>query len=114
MAVYGSSKAALNRLTNGLAAELAEAGIRVNTIEPRIGVATEGAVHLVGDLFPTETFETMEEMVEATVALCAAPAECTGRVCVSLDLIAECELVVRGLDARPLPPACPSAEEAIA
>ena len=114
MAIYGSTKAALNRLTNGLAAEVAEFGIRVNTVEPRIGVATEGAVHLVGDVFPTETFETMEEMVEACVALCAAPVDYTGRVCVSLDLIAEWQLTVRGLDAEPLPTGPRNAGEAIA
>ncbi len=38
MAVYGSSKAALNRLTNGLAVEMAGTGVRVNTVEPRAAV----------------------------------------------------------------------------
>ena len=33
--MYGASKAALNRLTNGLGAELYGTGIRVNTVEPR-------------------------------------------------------------------------------
>ena len=42
MAVYGASKAALNRLTDALAAELRGTGVRVNSIEPRAAVRTEG------------------------------------------------------------------------
>lgn len=102
MAVYGSSKAALNRLTNGLAAELVDYGIRVNTVEPKVGVLTEGADHLVGDVFATETFETLEEMVEASVALCAAPADCSGQTLVSLDLIDQWGLQLHRLDGRSL------------
>jgi hypothetical protein len=40
----------------------------------------------------------MEEMVEAVVALCACPPECTGRNAVSLDLISELGLRMHGLD----------------
>jgi hypothetical protein len=40
----------------------------------------------------------MEEMVEATVALCECPEDVTGRVAVSLDLIADWGLEVHGLD----------------
>lgn len=107
MAVYGASKAALNRLTNGMAAELYGTGVRVNTIEPRFGVLTEGARALVGATVRPEQMESMAEMVEATVALCDCPADLTGRVVVSLDLIAELGLTVRGLDNRPLPSAPP-------
>ena len=49
---YGASKAALNRMTNGLAAELHGTGIRVNTIEPRGAVLTEGAEALMGGKLP--------------------------------------------------------------
>ena len=45
--VYGSSKAALNHQTRALAAELNGSGIRVNTVEPRAGVLSEGAAALV-------------------------------------------------------------------
>src|SRR5436305_2551093 len=41
MAIYGASKAALNRVTDGLAGELRGTGIRVNSIEPRAAVRTE-------------------------------------------------------------------------
>ena len=36
--VYGASKAALRRITNGLAAELHGTGVRVNAVEPRAAV----------------------------------------------------------------------------
>lgn len=46
--IYGASKAALDRITNGLAAELYGTGIRVNSVEPRSAVLSEGAAELVG------------------------------------------------------------------
>jgi short-subunit dehydrogenase len=101
MAVYGASKAALNRLTQGLAVELSGTGVRVNTIEPRAAVMSEGAAALVGDTVGADQIESMEEMVEAIVALADCPPDFTGRMCVSLDLIAELGLVVHALDASP-------------
>lgn len=102
MAVYGASKAALNRMTNGLGAELHGTGIRVNTIEPRFGVLTEGAAVLVGDKYDADTFESMEQMVEGVLVLCDCPEEMTGSVTVSLDLLKERGIAVRGLDGREL------------
>lgn len=103
MAVYGASKAALNRLTDGLAAEVRDDGIRVNTVEPRAAVRTEGAQEMVGDLLRDhpELVESMEEMVEAVVALCSCGPDVTGRIAVSLDLIAELGLTVSNLDGTP-------------
>jgi citronellol/citronellal dehydrogenase len=98
MAVYGSSKAALNRLTNGFAIELAGSGVRVNTVEPRAAVMSEGAAAVASDVITPELTESMEEMVEATIALCDCPPELTGRVTVSLDLIDELGLTVMSLD----------------
>jgi citronellol/citronellal dehydrogenase len=96
--VYGASKAALNRLTNALAAELAGSGVCINTIEPRAAVMSEGAEVLVGDSLRADQIESMEEMVEAVLALCDCPPERTGGVHVSLDLIDELGLVVHDLD----------------
>jgi citronellol/citronellal dehydrogenase len=96
--VYGASKAALNRLTNALAAELWGTGVRANTVEPRAAVLSEGADALVGAMLRADQIESMEEMVEATLALCDCPAERTGGVHVSLDLIAELGLTVHALD----------------
>jgi NAD(P)-dependent dehydrogenase (short-subunit alcohol dehydrogenase family) len=101
MAVYGASKAALNRLTNGLADEVWGQGIRVNTVEPRAAVMTEGAAALVGRV-ADDRVESLEQMVEATVALCDCPAERTGQVVVSLDLLAELNRPVHSLDGRTL------------
>jgi NAD(P)-dependent dehydrogenase (short-subunit alcohol dehydrogenase family) len=96
--VYGASKAALNRLTNAMAAEVHGSGVRLNTVEPRAAVLSEGADALVGSQLRPDQIESMEEMVEAVVALCDCPADRTGRVHVSLDLIAELGLDVRALD----------------
>lgn len=97
-AIYGASKAALNRLTNGLGAELHGTGIRVNTVEPRAAVLTEGAAELVGNTLRPDQIESMEQMVEGVVALCDCPADFTGRITVSLDLLHELGLTVHGLD----------------
>jgi citronellol/citronellal dehydrogenase len=96
--IYGASKAALNRITNGLAVELEGTGIRVNTVEPRAAVMSEGAQALVGDIVTDEMIESMEEMVEGAVALCDCEAVLTGGVHVSLDLIDELALTVMTLD----------------
>lgn len=102
MAVYGASKAALNRLTNGLGAELLGSGVRVNTVEPRFGVLTEGAAALVGEHYDDTVFESMEEMVEGVLVLCACPAQLTGGVRVSLDLLEQAGISARGLDGTPM------------
>jgi NAD(P)-dependent dehydrogenase (short-subunit alcohol dehydrogenase family) len=104
IAVYGASKAALNRLTNGLGAELDGTGIRVNTVEPRAAVLSEGAAALVGSTLRPDQIESMDEMVEATIALCDCPESLTGRITVSLDLIDELGLEVHGLDGMPSRP----------
>lgn len=101
MGIYGASKAALNRLTNGLAVELYGTGIRVNTVEPRAAVLTEGAEALVGASLRADQIESLEEMVEGVLAVCDCPADTTGHVTVSLDLIASLGLEVRGLDGGP-------------
>ncbi len=96
--MYGSSKAALNRETNALAHELWGRGIRVNTVEPRAAVMSEGAEILAGHVIREDQKESMEEMVEAAVYLCDCDAETTGQVFVSLDLIADRGVTVMTLD----------------
>lgn len=98
--IYGSSKAALNRITNDLAVEMYEHGVRINTIEPRAAVMSEGAQILVGDFVRKDQIESMEEMVEATLALCCCDKDSTGAVHVSLDLIDQWGLTVHDLDAK--------------
>lgn len=103
IAVYGASKAALSRITNGLGAELSGTGIRVNAVEPRAAVLSEGAVALVGDTLRPDQIEPLEVMVEAVVALCDCPASCTGNCFVSLDLLEEQGRRVHRLDGTPFP-----------
>ena len=91
MGVYGTTKAALNRLTNAFAVDLDGTGIRVNTLEPRGAVATEEAVARGLDNVPIDRIEPVEAMAEAAAALCDCGPERTGRIHVSLDLLAELE-----------------------
>ncbi len=102
MGIYGASKAALNRVTAAFAKELQGTGVRVNTVEPRAAVLSEGADALVGATLTEDQIESMEAMVEAAVALCRCEPARTGGVHVSLDLLAELGLPVRSLDAGPL------------
>ena len=102
MAVYGASKAALNRLTVGLAAELLDTGVRVNTVEPRAAVLSEGAAALVGDRLDPSQIESMEQMVEAALYLCRCAADVTGQITVSLDLLEETGIAVHALDGSAL------------
>jgi NAD(P)-dependent dehydrogenase (short-subunit alcohol dehydrogenase family) len=82
---YGASKAALNRITNGLAMELYGTGIRVNTVEPRSAVLSEGAAELVGHRLRPDQIEPIKAMVEGTLFLCDCPEDFTGQITVSLD-----------------------------
>lgn len=102
MAVYGASKAALNRISNGMGAELYGQGVRVNTVEPKAAVLSEGAKMLVGETVRPDQIESIEQMVEAVTALCDCSTAFTGNSCVSVDLIDEWGLTVHGLDGRPL------------
>ena len=102
IAIYGASKAALDRLTNGLGAELFGRGVRVNAVQPRAAVLSEGAAKLAGTKLRPEQVESIEQMVEGSVVLACCDEDVTGRSTVSLDNLIEFNLAVRGLDARPL------------
>jgi NAD(P)-dependent dehydrogenase (short-subunit alcohol dehydrogenase family) len=76
--VYGTGKAALNRLTQSLAAELYDDGIAVNAAAPTNPVATEGAGAL--DLANEET-EDISLITETAFRLCTGdPRSLTGRI----------------------------------
>jgi NAD(P)-dependent dehydrogenase (short-subunit alcohol dehydrogenase family) len=96
--VYGASKAALNRMTVAFAAELLGTGVRVNTVEPRAAVMSEGAEALVGGTLSDDLVESMEAMVEGALVLCDCPADWTGGVHVSLDLLDALGRTVMTLD----------------
>jgi NAD(P)-dependent dehydrogenase (short-subunit alcohol dehydrogenase family) len=111
--VYAASKAALNRLTVAYAAALAGSGVRVNTVEPRATVMSEGSVTLIGDsLDPNWYVESMEAMVEGALVLCDCGPETTGGVYDSISLLEATGTTVMTLDGsrpfsggfHPLPP----------
>lgn len=97
--VYGMCKAALERFTTGLAAEVFPDGIAVNALSPSGLVPTPGVVHHHLDkLIPEDRHEPVEYMAEAAHALCTGdPATLTGRIAFSQPLIEELGLEVRAL-----------------
>jgi NAD(P)-dependent dehydrogenase (short-subunit alcohol dehydrogenase family) len=106
--IYASIKAALHRFTQGVAAELLDAGIAVNSVGPSTAVRTPGAAQLIPESFPTEPVEYLAETV---LAMCHRPAaERTGLVAFSLHYPWAAQLPVHSLDgATLLPPLEPPA-----
>lgn len=85
--VYGTAKAALNRLTKSLAAELFDDGIAVNAAAPTNPVATPGAGTL--DLAKTDT-EDISLIAETALTLCTGdPATLTGRIAHTQSFLGE-------------------------
>ncbi len=97
---YGATKAMLDRLTTGLASELADRSIRVNTVEPKAAVLSEGADAVVGDMLTSSQIEPMEVMVESILFLAYCKKEYTGRNEISLDIVTQQSLTVMDLDGR--------------
>ena len=99
--LYGMTKAALDRMSTGLAAELYERGVVVNSLAPVAAVLTPGveALGVVPEAF-RRTAEPVEAMAEAALALCVEGAP-TGRVAYSLELLAELGRPIRALDGSP-------------
>ncbi len=99
--VYAASKAALERLTAGMAIELAQSNIAVNTLAPVEAVASEGAEYL-GHVDASAHMEPAEAMAEAALELSSRPAkELSGRITLSIDLLRELGIhTVRTLDGK--------------
>lgn len=97
-AVYGMVKAALERFTTGLAAEVHADNVRVNVLSPTAIVPTPGVVH--HQLITPERehlVEPVEVMAAAALALVADPPGLTGRIAYSQQLLWEL-----GLGPKPL------------
>mgnify|MGYP003819182645 CR=1 FL=1 len=93
--LYGAMKAALNRLTRGLAAELLADGIAVNLVAPSSAIRTPGADAYIGD-WPTER---MEYLTECVYEMCRLPAkERTGLLAYSLHYVRQMGLRPLDLD----------------
>jgi citronellol/citronellal dehydrogenase len=100
--VYGLTKAALDRMTTGLAAELFGDGIAVNALAPVAAVLTPGveALGMVPRDVP-DLIEPVELMAEAAVALASGdPATLTGRVVYTRPFLDEIGREPRRLDGR--------------
>jgi len=98
--LYAASKAALDRLTVGIAAELHGSGIAVNALAPVAAVITQAVAAVGADRFiEPEMIEPIEAMAEAALALaCCDPEKLTGRVTYSLRLLEELGREIRTLD----------------
>jgi citronellol/citronellal dehydrogenase len=99
--IYGASKAALERVTTGLAAEVYDDGIAVNSLAPVAAVRTPGAEAHIGDVMDAhpEIVEPVEIIAEGALALATCdPAKLTGRILYSGPLLTELGRPVRSLD----------------
>ena len=98
IAVYAAVKAAVNRFTQGLAAELEADNIAVNAVGPSTAIRTPGGGRFIPDSYPTEP---VEYLAETALALCQLPArERTGLIAHSLHFPLEHQLPVYTLDGR--------------
>jgi NAD(P)-dependent dehydrogenase (short-subunit alcohol dehydrogenase family) len=101
--LYGTSKAALDRFTTGLAAEVFAAGVAVNSLSPVWAVATPGVIAMGLTPEDPDHVEPVEQMAEAALALCSVGAgQMTGRVTTSPAVLEELDRPIRTLDGRAL------------
>ena len=94
--VYGMCKAALERFSTGLAAEVYDDGVVVNALSPNRIVPTAGTLFHKLTTEDNPDAEPTTVMAEAALALCTGPATLadgspglTGRITYSQDLLAE-------------------------
>ena len=85
---YGMCKAALDRLTTGLAAEVHGSGVSVNSLGTSGLVMTPGVAVVSPHTPDTVPVEEDGVMAEAALALCgAAPGSPTGRIAYSMEYL---------------------------
>jgi NAD(P)-dependent dehydrogenase (short-subunit alcohol dehydrogenase family) len=96
--VYGMCKAALERFTTGLAAEVWNDGVAVNALSPSGLVVTPGVVHhKLDERVPPEAHEPVSYMAEAAYALCTAdPTVVTGKVTYARPILEELGIPLPG------------------
>lgn len=100
LAVYGASKAALDRYTLGIAAELHGTGIHANALSPYKIARTESAELVARQMVAShpDWVEPVEMMAEAALGLIAGKA--TGVVTNSRDWLHRSQTPVRALDGK--------------
>jgi len=85
---YGMCKAALNRLTTGLAAELSGHRVSVNALGTSGLVLTPGVAVVAPHTADNAPVEPDTAMADAALMLCSTPAgEVTGQIVYSMDLL---------------------------
>jgi citronellol/citronellal dehydrogenase len=86
--MYGASKAALERFTTGLAAEVRGDSIAVNALAPVAAVRTPGAEALVGEVMDANPglVEALDYFVDAVLVLCTCDPSTTGQVLTSREV----------------------------
>lgn len=88
MTVYGMCKAALERMSTGLAAEVYGSGVVVNALGPSKVVATPGTIFHGVAKADDPTYESPAVMAEAAYLLCTAGVDdISGRIVSSQELI---------------------------
>jgi NAD(P)-dependent dehydrogenase (short-subunit alcohol dehydrogenase family) len=89
--MYGATKAALERFTQGLAEEVYPYGISVSCVAPGVGVATEGNVHFKLFTGPDDPrAEPLSVMADSILLLATEPLDkVTGRVTYSQAILKE-------------------------
>lgn len=88
--MYGALKAAIERVTHGLAPEVYQHGVTVACLSPPGLVPTPGAVHHGIDKIAREGLEPGQTMARAITLLAAKPIEeLSGRVTYSQKLLQE-------------------------
>ncbi|HEY1075258.1 MAG TPA: SDR family oxidoreductase [Fontimonas sp.] len=98
LVIYGAAKRALDRTTEGLAAELFGSGIHVNAVLPYKIAHTEAAdavARAVSGVHP-DWVEPVEMMAEAAYLLISGAQ--TGRIVVSRDVLREAQAKLHALD----------------
>lgn len=100
LAVYGASKAALDRYTQGLAAELHGSGIHANALSPYKIARTESAEAVARQMMAShpDWVEPVEMMAEAALGLIAG--KFTGVVTNSRDWLHRNQMPVHALDGK--------------
>lgn len=99
--LYASTKAALDRLSAGLAAEVHRDGIAVHSLSPVAAVLTPGVEALGMAPQDPALIEPVEVFAEAALALCCCdPRRLNGRVACSRPLLEELGRPVRSPDGR--------------
>jgi 3-oxoacyl-[acyl-carrier protein] reductase len=100
--LYAALKAAIHRLSTGLAAEIFADGISVNVVAPVLAVYTPGLASLNLGISPDSPIcEPIEDIAEAAVAILESePSKFTGRVEYSYQYLERLGRSTRSLDGR--------------